>query len=80
MADFPKHSLADWAALAARELGDRPLDALTQVTAEGIAVKPLYSAADLAGLDAVANLPGFPPYLRGPRATMYANRPWTVRQ
>ena len=80
MADFPKHSLADWAALAARELGDRPLDALTQVTPEGIAVKPLYSAADLAGLDAVANLPGFPPYLRGPRATMYANRPWTVRQ
>ncbi len=80
MADLAKQTLADWAALAARELGDRPLDALTSVTPEGIAVKPLYTAADLAGLEAVASLPGFPPYLRGPRATMYANRPWTVRQ
>jgi len=80
VADLAKQTLADWAALAARELGDRPLDALTSVTPEGIAVKPLYTAADLAGLEAVASLPGFPPYLRGPRATMYANRPWTVRQ
>ena len=46
----------------------------------GFAVKPLYTAADLEGLEAVATLPGFAPYLRGPRATMYANRPWTVRQ
>jgi methylmalonyl-CoA mutase len=45
-----------------------------------LAVKPLYTAADLEGLETLGSLPGFPPYLRGPRATMYTNRPWTLRQ
>ncbi len=80
MSDFPKKTLADWSKLAAEELGGRPADALVWATPEGIRVKPLYTAADLEGLEAVETMPGFPPYLRGPRATMYANRPWTVRQ
>jgi methylmalonyl-CoA mutase len=80
LADFPKKTLADWAKLAAEELGGRPADSLVWATPEGIRVKPLYTAADLEGLEAVEAMPGFPPYLRGPRATMYANRPWTVRQ
>jgi methylmalonyl-CoA mutase len=80
MSDFPQKSLADWQALAAKELGGKPADALLWQTPEGIGVKPLYTAADLEGLEAVGTFPGFPPYLRGPRATMYANRPWTIRQ
>ncbi len=80
MSDFPEKTLADWQALARRELADRPLDQLVWQTPEGIAVQPLYTAADLEALQHVRTLPGFPPYLRGPRATMYANRPWTVRQ
>jgi methylmalonyl-CoA mutase len=80
MADFPDHKLEEWLALAAKELGGKSPDTLTWQTLEGIAVKPLYSAADLETLDTLANLPGFPPYLRGVRATMYANRPWTLRQ
>ncbi|WP_119461333.1 methylmalonyl-CoA mutase [Rhodospirillaceae bacterium SYSU D60014] len=80
MADFPKKTMDDWAELARKELRGRPLDSLDWTTPEGIAVKPLYTAADLEALEQVDSLPGFPPYLRGPRATMYANRPWTVRQ
>jgi methylmalonyl-CoA mutase len=70
----------DWAKLAAKELKDRPLDSLTWDAPEGIAVKPLYTAADLEGIAAVDTLPGLSPYLRGVRATMYAGRPWTIRQ
>src|SRR5213596_3378089 len=80
MADFPKKTLADWEKLAAKELRDKPLQSLDWTTPEGIRVKPLYTAADLENLETVGSLPGFPPFLRGPRATMYANRPWTVRQ
>src|SRR5579871_5745862 len=80
MADFPKKTPADWQKLAAKELRDKPLGTLTWETPEGVRVKPLYTAEDLAGLDALDSWPGFPPYLRGPRATMYANRPWTIRQ
>jgi methylmalonyl-CoA mutase len=69
-----------WTALATRELKDRPLEALTWATPEGFAVKPLYTAADLEGIEAVDSVPGLAPYLRGVRATMYAGRPWTVRQ
>jgi methylmalonyl-CoA mutase len=80
MADFAKRSHADWEALARQELkGDSP-DFLGWQTAEGIAVKPLYTAADLEGLELEGQWPGLPPYLRGPRATMFANRPWTIRQ
>jgi methylmalonyl-CoA mutase len=80
MADFPNKTLADWEKVAAKELRDRPLSDLTWMTPEGIAVKPLYTAADLENLETAGALPGFPPFLRGPKATMYAGRPWTVRQ
>jgi methylmalonyl-CoA mutase len=80
MADFPKKSLDDWQAAASGELrGGAPEDLVWQ-TLEGIPVKPLYTAADLAALENLDSLPGMPPFLRGPRATMYAARPWTVRQ
>jgi methylmalonyl-CoA mutase len=71
--------MPDWEALAAKELKGDPA-ALTWVTPEGIAVKPMYTAADLEGLEAVDSFPGFEPFLRGVRGTMYANRPWTIRQ
>jgi methylmalonyl-CoA mutase len=80
MADFEKKSLSDWRALAAKDMKGASLDGLTWQTPEGIAVKPLYTAEDLAKLEHLDSLPGFAPFLRGPRATMYANRPWTIRQ
>jgi len=80
MADFPEKTLAEWRALAEKELGGKSSDALAWQTPEGISVKPLYTAEDLETLETVGTLPGFAPYLRGPRATMYANRPWTIRQ
>jgi methylmalonyl-CoA mutase len=69
-----------WAQLATRELRDKPLDGLTWRTPEGFDVKPLYTAADLEAMEAVNSIPGLAPYLRGVRATMYAGRPWTIRQ
>jgi methylmalonyl-CoA mutase len=70
----------DWAKLAAKELKDRPLESLDWAAPEGFRVKPLYTAADLEGIAAADSLPGLAPYLRGVRATMYAGRPWTIRQ
>ena len=75
-----QQSTTDWEALAARELKAADSSALTWQTPEGIAVKPLYTPADLTGLDHLGSLPGMDPFVRGPRATMYAGRPWTVRQ
>ncbi|MEP5277864.1 MAG: methylmalonyl-CoA mutase [Alphaproteobacteria bacterium] len=75
-----KNGMDEWAAAAAKELKGKSPDDLIWQTPEGIAVKPLYTAADLEGLEHIDSLPGFAPYLRGPRATMYANRPWTIRQ
>ncbi|MAN81485.1 MAG: methylmalonyl-CoA mutase [Magnetovibrio sp.] len=75
-----KNGMDEWAAAAAKELKGKSPDDLIWETPEGIAVKPLYTAADLEGLEHIDSLPGFAPYLRGPRATMYANRPWTIRQ
>ncbi len=80
MADFPKPSLDDWKELARRELKGRDPDDLLWHTPEGIAIKPLYTAADLEAMQLDPGLPGFAPYVRGPRATMYAGRPWTLRQ
>jgi len=80
MVDFPKRSLAEWQTLAAKELKGAAADTLVTTTPEGLEVKPLYTAADLEGLDLDGTMPGFAPFLRGPRATMYANRPWTIRQ
>jgi methylmalonyl-CoA mutase len=81
MTEKSAKTLAAWETEAKRDLGVKGrLEDLVWRTPEGIAVKPLYTAADLEGLDHVASLPGLPPYLRGPRATMYAQRPWTIRQ
>jgi methylmalonyl-CoA mutase len=80
MADFPKKTLDDWRALAEKECRGKPLEDLTTQTPEGIAVKPLYTSDDLSGLTHLDALPGLAPFVRGPRATMYAGRPWTVRQ
>ena len=70
----------DWRRLAARELKGADPDTLVWQTLEGIAVKPLYTAADTEGLAHAGSLPGLPPFTRGVRATMYAGRPWTIRQ
>ena len=80
MADFPIKTLGEWERLASADLKGASSDSLIRETPEGIAVKPLYTAADLEGLETVSSMPGFAPYLRGPRATMYAHRPWTIRQ
>ena len=69
-----------WLAAAAKSLGGATVDSLTWHTPDGIAVKALYTAADIAGLPATDTLPGFAPYVRGPQPTMYAQRPWTIRQ
>ena len=72
-------TIDDWKQLAEKELKKSP-DSLIWDTPEGIAIKPLYTAADLEKLQGVDTLPGFAPFTRGVRATMYAGRPWTVRQ
>ena len=78
MAQHPEKQ--KWSALAEKELRGKPLDALTWETPEGISVSPLYTAQDVEGMDHVNTLPGMAPYVRGPKATMYAGRPWTIRQ
>jgi methylmalonyl-CoA mutase len=77
MTDRP--TKADWRKLAEREIKASP-DTLIWNTPEGIDVKPLYTADDLEGIDHIGSLPGIEPFLRGPRATMYTGRPWTIRQ
>ena len=69
-----------WQDLATKELRGKPLESLDWNTPEGLFVKPMYTAEDLEGMDHMDTLPGFEPYVRGPRATMYAGRPWTIRQ
>jgi methylmalonyl-CoA mutase len=78
--DDDSPALRAWRQAAARSAPKGDLEALNWITPEGIVVKPLYTAADLRGLPATDTLPGFPPYIRGPQATMYAVRPWTIRQ
>ncbi|SHM55089.1 methylmalonyl-CoA mutase [Paracoccus solventivorans] len=72
--------LDQWRALASKELKGADPDSLNWDTLEGITVKPLYTEADTAGLEHMGSLPGLAPFTRGPRATMYAGRPWTIRQ
>ena len=72
--------IAAWQSLARKELKGRDPDSLTWTTLEGIAVKPLYTAEDTAGLAHMGGVPGVAPFTRGVRATMYAGRPWTIRQ
>ncbi|MFZ8946933.1 MAG: methylmalonyl-CoA mutase, partial [Paracoccaceae bacterium] len=69
-----------WRSLAEKELRGRPVEALDWNTLEGIVVKPLYTQEDTANLDHLGTLPGQEPFTRGVKATMYAGRPWTIRQ
>ena len=80
MANDVTPDLAAWAALVEQETRGRTPNDLVWRTPEGIDVKPLYTAADLEGLEHLDSLPGFAPFVRGPRASMYAGRPWTLRQ
>jgi len=77
---FTPASLQDWAKAAAKSAPGGDVQALNWVTPDGITVKPLYTAEDTRGLPYANTLPGFEPYVRGPQATMYAVRPWTIRQ
>ena len=77
---FGQYSINDWAKAASKSAPNGDLNKLIWMTPDGISVKPLYTAADLQGLNYTNTLPGFAPYLRGPQATMYAVRPWTIRQ
>ena len=70
----------DWKALAEKELRGRALDDLNWETLEGITVKPVYSEEDVKDLPHMGSMPGFGPFTRGVKATMYAGRPWTIRQ
>ena len=78
--EFKAANLEAWAKAAAKSAPGGNVDALNWITPDGISVKPLYTAEDTANLAHTNTLPGFEPYLRGPQATMYAVRPWTIRQ
>jgi methylmalonyl-CoA mutase len=78
-ADQTAPTLADWQAQVRARIG-RPVEELAWNTPEKILLRPLYSSADLAGLEHLQTMPGLPPFLRGPYSTMYVGRPWTVRQ
>ena len=73
-------NLDDWKKAASKSAPGGNVDALNWTTSEGIVVKPLYTKQDVNGLPHTDTLPGLPPYIRGPQATMYAVRPWTIRQ
>jgi len=78
--EFAAASLAQWQKAAAKSAPGGDVAALNWTTPEGLTVKPLYTAEDLQGLPYTNTLPGFEPFIRGPQATMYAVRPWTIRQ
>jgi len=78
--EFPAASVDQWKRAAAKSAPEGDLGKLDWHTPDGIVVKPLYTAADLAGLPYTDTLPGFAPFVRGPQPTMYAVRPWTIRQ
>ena len=80
MSDDKKPTLADWEALATKQTKGLTPEELTWKTPEGIDIKPLYTSADVEGLEHADTFPGMAPYVRGPMATMYAGRPWTIRQ
>ena len=77
---FDPADLDRWQAAASKEHGGKAVEDMVWHTPEGIDVKPLYTEADLEGLTHLGGLPGQAPYLRGPYASMYTNRPWTLRQ
>ena len=78
MSEHP--DIEKWIGQAAKEMRGKPVESLNWHTPEGITVKPLYTAEDLEAMAHVNTLPGVAPYVRGPNATMYAGRPWTIRQ
>jgi len=78
MAERP--NLENWVELATKQMKGKSPDTLKWKSPEGIEIKPLYTTDDLENLDHVDTFPGLPPYTRGPMATMYAGRPWTIRQ
>ena len=79
-ADINGAKRASWQKKASEELRDTPLESLTKPTAEGIDIAPLYTSEDVEGLPHMGSLPGEAPFVRGPRASMYTYRPWTIRQ
>ena len=79
-ADIASAKRASWQKKASEELRGVPLESLTKTTAEGIDIAPLYTSEDAEGLPHMGSLPGEAPFLRGPRASMYTHRPWTIRQ
>jgi len=79
-ADINGAKRASWQKKASEELRDTPLESLTKPTAEGIDIAPLYTSEDVEGLPHMGSLPGEAPFVRGPRASMYTHRPWTIRQ
>ena len=80
MSNNSSRTIKEWVDLAKKELKGKDSDALVWKTPEGIDIQPLYTENDLEGLAHLGGLPGFEPFLRGPKATMYAGRPWTIRQ
>ncbi len=78
MAEHPKKQ--KWVEMVSKELKGKSPDVLNWNTPEGILVKPLYTAEDIEGLECVNTIPGMAPYVRGPMATMYTAKPWTIRQ
>ena len=80
MTDKKGPAMQDWQTLVKKETKGLSADELMWQTPEGITIKPLYTAEDTKDLEHMDNLPGFAPFKRGPKATMYVGRPWTVRQ
>jgi len=78
--EFKNAQLEDWLRAAQKSAPGGNVDALNWKTPDGISVKPLYTAEDTVALPYTNTLPGFEPFLRGPQATMYSVRPWTIRQ
>ena len=78
MAKHPKYD--KWKETAEKQMKGKSVDTLNWMSPEGIEVKPLYTLEDLEGIELSNTLPGMAPYVRGPMATMYAGRPWTIRQ
>ncbi|MBF0202101.1 MAG: methylmalonyl-CoA mutase [Desulfamplus sp.] len=75
-----KPDLNLWKEMAQKELRGKPLESIYRETPEGITIKPIYTAEDLKSVEFMDSLPGMEPFVRGPRATMYTGRPWTIRQ
>ena len=75
-----REAFDEWCHAAAKSAPGGRLESLSWVTPEGLTVKPLYTAADTAGLPHADTLPGLPPFVRGPQASMYSAKPWTIRQ